>query len=75
MYIGESVSVRDEPTPKTKPNGSAIKLLSQREKKLITHVNGDFVWNIGSKIVIGTNIVAFLLDKTLNFKLPVLFVS
>lgn len=31
----------------------------QREKKLITHVNGDLVWYIGTKIVIATNIVEF----------------
>lgn len=31
----------------------------QREKKLITHVSGDLVWNIGTKIIIGTNIADF----------------
>ena len=46
----------------------------QREKKLITHVNGDLVWNIGTKIVIGTNIADFfsslLAGETPKCRLP-----
>lgn len=55
---------RNEGGIETMPEPKASYQVSiQHEKKLITHVNGDLVWDIGTKIVIGTNIVDFPLNQ------------
>lgn len=51
-FVSYCISVNGE----TYGVNSCYHVSIQREKKLITHVNGDLAWNIGTKIIISSHI-------------------